>query len=341
MNFCKFYSGGTPSSSNKSYYSGTIPFIRSGELHKSNTELFISEDGMNNSSTKMVYEGDLLLALYGATSGDIAISQINGAINQAILCINTKQSKGFIQAVWQKHVQKILQTYLQGGQGNLSADIVKNISFFFTTLDEQNKLAKFISILDDRIATQNKIIEKLQSLILGIANQVCNSKVGNTLIKDCLDCHTSTIQESSVLEGGLYPVYGASGIAGYTNDYQVDEEAILIIKDGSGVGKVSYVEGKFSVIGTLNYLTAKESYSLRYLYYCLMAFNFKSYKTGMAIPHIYFKDYSKASVYCPKIENQEKVSETLSKIEEKLNIEKNIFAQLNEEKTYLLQKMFI
>ena len=60
----------------------------------------------------MVYEGDLLLALYGATSGDIAISQINGAINQAILCINTEQSKGFIQAVWQKHVQILLKTYL-------------------------------------------------------------------------------------------------------------------------------------------------------------------------------------------------------------------------------------
>ena len=134
--------------------------------------MFISKDGLNNSSSKIVHKGDLLLALYGATSGDIAISQIEGAINQAILCINTEQSKEYIKAVWQKHVQKILQTYLQGGQGNLSADIVKNISFYFALSKEQDKLANFIRLLDERIATQNKIIEKLQSLIKGLVDSL-------------------------------------------------------------------------------------------------------------------------------------------------------------------------
>lgn len=116
----------------------------------------------------MVEVGDLLLALYGATSGDIAISKIKGAINQAILCIRTKQNNKFVESVWNKHVARLLQTYLQGGQGNLSADIVKNISFYFTNIEEQNKLARFISLLDQRIAAQNKIIEKLQSLIKGL-----------------------------------------------------------------------------------------------------------------------------------------------------------------------------
>ena len=176
---CTFYSGGTPSSSNKDYYTGDIPFIRSGELHESCTELFISKDGLNNSSAKIVHKGDLLLALYGATSGDIAISQIEGAINQAILCINTEQSKEYIKAVWQKHVQKILQTYLQGGQGNLSADIVKNISFYFALSKEQDKLANFIRLLDERIATQNKIIEKLQSLIKGLNDHILKNIEGD------------------------------------------------------------------------------------------------------------------------------------------------------------------
>ena len=160
---CSFYSGGTPSSSKKEYYNGNIPFIRSGELHKDKTELFITEDGLKNSAAKLVETGDLLLALYGATSGDIAISKIKGAINQAILCIRTKQNKKFIESVWNKHVEKLLQTYLQGGQGNLSADIVKNIPFYFANLEEQVKLASFISLLDERIATQNKIIEKYES----------------------------------------------------------------------------------------------------------------------------------------------------------------------------------
>ena len=167
---CSFYSGGTPSSSKKEYYNGNIPFIRSGELHKDNTELFITEAGLSNSAAKLVETGDLLLALYGATSGDIAISKIKGAINQAILCIRTKQNKKFIESVWNKHVERLLQTYLQGGQGNLSADIVKNIPFYFANSEEQDKLAKFISLLDKRIATQNKIIEKLETLIKGITD---------------------------------------------------------------------------------------------------------------------------------------------------------------------------
>ena len=139
-------------------------------MHDDQTELFITEDGLKNSAAKMVEVGDLLLALYGATSGDIAISKINGAINQAILCIRTEQSKKFIESIWYKHAGKLLQTYLQGGQGNLSADIVKNISFYFATIEEQKKLAKFISLLDERIATQNKIIEKYESLIKGLNN---------------------------------------------------------------------------------------------------------------------------------------------------------------------------
>lgn len=177
---CSFYSGGTPSSSKKEYYNGNIPFIRSGELHKDYTELFITEAGLSNSAAKLVETGDLLLALYGATSGDIAISKIKGAINQAILCIRTKQNKKFIESVWNKHVERLLQTYLQGGQGNLSADIVKNIPFYFANSNEQDKLAKFISLLDERIATQNKIIEDLKKLKSAIVDKLYSSAKGET-----------------------------------------------------------------------------------------------------------------------------------------------------------------
>ena len=132
----------------------------------------------------MVEIGDLLLAMYGATSGDIAISKIKGAINQAILCIRTNQNKKFIESVWNKHVSNILRKYLQGGQGNLSADIVKGISFSFPTLEEQERIANLISLLDERIATQNKIIDKLQSLIKGIVDCTILSKEKNAIVGD-------------------------------------------------------------------------------------------------------------------------------------------------------------
>ena len=289
----------------------------------------------------MVEVGDLLLALYGATSGDIAISKIKGAINQAILCIRTKQNKKFVESVWNKHVARLLQTYLQGGQGNLSADIVKNIPFYFTNIEEQNKLARFISLLDQRIAAQNKIIEKLQSLIKGIAVQFTQSGTPNVHLCDCLECHSSTLQENCVSATGSYPVYGATGLIGYADSYTHNGESILIVKDGSGVGSLSYVNDHFSVIGTLNYLTPKEKYSSLYLYYALMAFNFTPYITGMAIPHIYFKDYGKAKLFCPSIEKQIRIASLLHNIEQKLVVEQNLIISLNAQKSYLLRMLFI
>ncbi len=160
---CSFFSGGTPSSTNKTYYDGDIPFIRSGEIASDSTELFLSESGLNNSSAKIVEKGDLLLALYGATSGQIAISQIKGAINQAILCIRSPYDKVFLKSAWEKRVDKILQAYLQGGQGNLSAEIVKNLSFYFPSLQEQRKIGQLILLIDERISTQIRIIEDLKS----------------------------------------------------------------------------------------------------------------------------------------------------------------------------------
>ena len=289
----------------------------------------------------MVETGDLLLALYGATSGDIAISKIKGAINQAILCIRTKQNKKFIESVWNKHVERLLQTYLQGGQGNLSADIVKNIPFYFANSNEQDKLAKFISLLDERIATQNKIIEKLETLIKGIIETVISSQKPNTLIKNCLECNSSTLQESQVAETGTFSVYGATGISGYTETADINGESILIIKDGSSVGIVKFVTGEYSYIGTLNSLIAKDGYCLKYIYFALQRFSFEPYKTGMAIPHIYFKDYGKAKIYCPSLSLQTLIAQKLSLIENKMEVEKRIILCYQLQKSYLLSRMFI
>ena len=122
------YSGGTPSAGNSSYYKGDIPFIRSGEINSSKTELFLTEEGFNNSSAKLVEVGDILYALYGATSGEVGISQINGAINQAILAIKPIEGyeSQFIMQWLKLQKQKIIGKYLQGGQGNLSGTIVKD-----------------------------------------------------------------------------------------------------------------------------------------------------------------------------------------------------------------------
>lgn len=158
-----FYSGGTPLTSKKEYFDGNIPFIRSGEINSNVTEQFINELGLKKSSAKMVEIGDILYALYGATSGEVAISKINGAINQAVLCIKSQQNHYFIYSYLFHKKEYIINKYLQGGQGNLSADIVKQIELPIPTLEEQTVIANFLSAIDTKIQTEKNILEKYQS----------------------------------------------------------------------------------------------------------------------------------------------------------------------------------
>ena len=227
------------------------------------------------------------------------------------------------------------------GVPSLSKDTIEKIKVRIPQLDEQKKIAKLLSLLDERIATQNKIIEKLESLIKGIAQNVARNNKPNIRLSECLECSSSTLQESDVCKNGTYPVYGANGIVGYLDNYNTEKEAVYIIKDGSGVGTVSYVTGKCSATGTLNTLQAKEGYSLQYLYYMLKVFNFEPYKTGMAIPHIYFKDYGKAKIFCPSYTKQLKYVGLLSAIDNKLSAEQSILTDLRLQKQYLLRQMFI
>ena len=224
---------------------------------------------------------------------------------------------------------------------NIGQEGLSKISLYFPSIEEQRKIAGFLSLIDERIATQNKIIYKLKSLIRGIAQNMVHRGKPNVRLSDCMICNSSTLQESEVLESGTYPVYGANGIVGYLDCYATLNEAIYIIKDGSGVGTVFYVAGKCSAAGTLNTLQAKEGYSLQYLYYLLTVFNFEPYKTGMAIPHIYFKDYGKAKVFCPSHSEQFKYTKLLSTIDSKLLAEQNALVNYNLQKQYLLRQMFI
>lgn len=224
---------------------------------------------------------------------------------------------------------------------NIGQEGLSKVKLPFACIDEQNKIAKILYLLDKRISLQNKIIEKMQTLIKGIAHKVSKQGKPNIRLSECLLCTSSTLQESDVAEVGAYPVYGANGIVGYLDTYNTTSEAIYIIKDGSGVGAVSCVKGKCSATGTLNILQTKEGFSLRYLYFILKVFSFEPYKTGMAIPHIYFKDYGKAKIYCPSNQLQCKYADLLSKIEQKATAEQKILDNLCSQKQYLLCQMFI
>jgi len=166
------FSGGTPKSTNRDYYIGEIPFIRSGEINSSNTKLFISESGLKSSSAKIVKKGDLLYALYGATSGEVAISKIEGAINQAILCVRTNLNSVFLYNYLSYTKQRIIKTYIQGGQGNLSGDIIKSILIPVPCIQEQTKIANFLSSIDKKIEKVQLQIDKAEEWKKGLLGRM-------------------------------------------------------------------------------------------------------------------------------------------------------------------------
>ena len=152
------YSGGTPQAGNSEYYNGTIPFIRSGEIYENHTELFITQRGLENSSAKMVSKGDILYALYGATSGEVSRSNIDGAINQAILAItpNDGYNANFLVEWFRKEKASIINKYLQGGQGNLSAQIIKKLEIPLPTFKEQDKIGRYFTEINRLITLHQR-----------------------------------------------------------------------------------------------------------------------------------------------------------------------------------------
>ncbi|HEP1376487.1 TPA: restriction endonuclease subunit S [Streptococcus pyogenes] len=158
----RMFSGGTPSVGISEYYNGNIPFIRSSEINSDQTELFITNKGLSNSSAKIVEKNTLLYALYGATSGEVGLSRISGAINQAILAIipEKKYSSLFIKNWLYKQKSSIIEKYLQGGQGNLSGSIVKGLELYLPSLPEQEAIGDFFQTLDQQMSqTEDKLIE--------------------------------------------------------------------------------------------------------------------------------------------------------------------------------------
>ena len=342
----KVVTGNTPPTKDiENYENGTYLWASPADLGTikliSETKTMLSAKGF--SKTRALPKGSVLVTCIGSTIGKTGMATKEMSTNQQInsIVVNDNSDNEFVYYAIQSAFPRYLSSIAVQAVPIISKSAFELLPNQRPCLQEQKKVGKMLSLLDERIATQNKIIDKLQSLIKGIAQKIVLSNKTNVHLSECVECSSSTLQESDVCEHGAYPVYGANGIVGYLDNYNTEGEAVYIIKDGSGVGTVSYVTGKCSATGTLNTLQAKEGYSLQYLYYLLKVFNFEPYKTGMAIPHIYFKDYGKAKVFCPSYTEQLQYARLLSAIDSELSIEKNFLTSLSLQKQYLLRNMFI
>lgn len=163
-------SGGTPLSTNKeNYEGGTIPWINSGEVYGykiNSTESFITQKGLNSSSAKLFPKGSILIAMYGATAGKSSILNFEAATNQAIcsIVLNNGYNHYFL-----KYYLDLLYDYLVGvstgsARDNLNQKGIQDLEIPFPDIDLQNKIAKVLSNLDNKIELNNKINSELESM---------------------------------------------------------------------------------------------------------------------------------------------------------------------------------
>ena len=305
----------------------------------------------------MVEVGDLLLAMYGATSGDVAISKIKGAINQAILCIRTKHNNKFIESVWNKHVSKILVKYLQGGQGNLSADIVKRISFSLPSLAEQKKISHLMQLIDVRIATQNKIIDKLQSLIKGIVDCTILRKEKNTIVGDVCSISEQIRAEANIDDIITVRLHGKGVCKSSAENLQLGATQYYRRRAGQLIyGKQNFHNGAIGIvpISLDNGITSKDIPSFdidemkcNSVYLLAQLQSPQYYKpaealtTGTGSKRLKEETFLKMPIVLPNKREQDNIAVLIHRVSMNLGHAKKLLELLSIQKQFLLRQMFI
>ncbi|MCR0851102.1 restriction endonuclease subunit S [Staphylococcus saprophyticus] len=374
-NMATTFSGGTPSSTNKSLYAGEIPFIRSGEINSLITEMKISQKALEKSSAKMVNEGDILYALYGATSGEVAISKIEGAINQAVLCIRTKQITSFLYQYLKLKKSNILNKYLQGGQGNLSAKIIKNIVLSMPDTKEQRKIGDFFSKLDQQIELEEKKLELLEQQKRGYMQKVFSQELRfkdkkdnyysdwkNYQLKDLTYYKNGKGYEKVATTNGKYNIINLNSIgvkgelkdSGKYTDFEDDtllkNDLIMILSDvakGNLIGMTAIIDenNKYLLNQRIALLRIKNSLITNaYFLYLYINFNRKYFinmSTGMSQLNINKKTVEDFQVNLPSIEEQNKIAILFKNYEDTIKKQASKVKLLKQRKQGLLQKMFV
>ena len=353
------YSGNTPSRMEKKHFIGDVNWITSGELKEhyiGDTKERISEKAAEDNNLRILPVGTFVMAIYGLEAegvrGTCSITVKTSTISQACMAFTPKSnvSNEFLYSWYKKHGNKIGIRYAQGTkQQNLSYDIIEKFPIRYPSIEEQEKLNTFISLLDKRIATQNKIIEDLKKLKVAIRDKQLNAirkHYGlNYQICDLLDYEQPTkyvVTDSEYSEDrSKTPVLTANKafILGYTNEtFGVYDKGKCIILDDFTLD-CKYVDFPFKVKSSaIKILTVKNGYSLRYVYEYL---NYLNLETTEHKRH-YISEIEPMMIAYPTDKKKiDDFNNMMSSLESKIEIENKYLQSLLVQKSYLLSNMFI
>ena len=277
-----------------------------------------------------------------------------GVLSALYICFATQDNvesdfilQYFESPKWHKSVSEIaVEGARNHGLLNISVqDFFQTYHYVPKEKKEQTKIATLLHLIDERISTQNKIIEKLETLIKGIRARLTQQVGGDFVyLSEIAQIYQpQTISLSELTKEG-YLVYGANGVIGKYREYNHQTEQICITCRGNTCGVVNYTQPKSWITGNamvINTDDFKEKVFKRYLYHYLSAYNFNRIISGSGQPQIVRSPLEKLRIALPTMQQQINIAKTLDKFQEKIDANAYTLKLYLWQKEYLLQQMFI
>ena len=306
-------SGGTPKSTVSDYYNGSIPWLNTKEVHFNriySTEKTISDDGLKNSSAKWIPSHCVIIAMYGATAGNVAINMLPLTTNQACCNLELDEEKADFRYIYYYLKYKYMDMSLLangGAQQNLNAKIIKDFPISLPELKVQRKIASMLWSLDDKIAINNKINKNLEQQVQTIYNYMFVANGDPTWKRGCLkDLITVKYgKDHKKLSDGLYPVYGSGGIMRYVERPLYEKESVLIPRKGT-LNNVIYVNQPFWSVDTMFYTEMKVPNVAKFVYQFVKSKDLASMNAGSAVPSMTTDILNAMEIVVPPAEILEK-----------------------------------
>ena len=363
--------GGTPDTTVKSYWDGEIQWFTPSEIGKNkyvdSSLRTITEVGLNNSSAKLLPPNTILLSSR-ATIGECSLSLRECATNQGFQCLVSKKCNvDFLYYLIQTKKKDLIRKSCGSTFLEISANEVRKIQVSVPSDVEQQKIAELLSLIDERIATQNKIIEKLQSLIKGIvvSHYSTTAHIIKVRIRELGEVYSTMVMSKEQLtnDGNLCVFYGElftlydcviDEVKSRTSLEKVSSTLShgrdLLFPASTTVDAVSLIapsalmQKDIILGGDMFGIKVSEAYNPIYLSYY---FNYiankrlAKYAKGTTIIHLHYNEIANVAIELPNIEEQDKIVSTILEYSAKLSIEETILEKLFDLKQYLLKQLFI
>ena len=318
---------------------------------------YISRDYFINHMQQFIVEaGDIIVSCAG-TIGEIyelPPNAVSGVFNQALMRVRinaTLIDKNIFIKVFSSMIDSFSKIYSNGSAiKNIPpfADL-KKTNVFLPTQNEQYKISRLISLLDERIATQNKIIEDLKKLKSAISLKMLHSDSWEQFkIQDIASIGRGRVISSveiSQQENPLYPVYSSQtsndGIMGYLDDFMFEGEYISWTTDGANAGTVFYRNGKFNCTNVCGLLKLKKGFDAHFVSLVLAEATRMYVSTNLANPKLMNNTMGNIQIRLPKLEEQKRISVVFRKLHGLLETHNSLIIKYSKQKQYLLSQMFI